>query len=102
MYAHLSRNIPSTIFCGSIFSEFLIIAQCTLTLEDFVPKASQLYTTIPDKICAETLVLVENSALRKVQFPFSMRFVLLFAKFSFWKENWELSRNLSFKLLGNS
>ena len=98
MYAHLSRNIPSKIFYGSIFSEFLIIARCTLILEDFVPKAS----TIPDKIWAETLVFVENSALRKVQFPFSMRFVLLFTKFSFWKKNWELSRNLSFKLLGNS
>ena len=98
MYAHLSRNIPSKIFYGSIFLEFLIIARCTLRLEDFVPKAS----TIPDKIWAETLVFVENSALRKVQFPFSMRFVLLFTKFSFWKKNWELSRNLSFKLLGNS
>ena len=98
MYAHLSRNIPSKIFYSSIFSEFLIIARCTLRLEDFVPKAS----TVPDKIWAETLVFVENSALRKVQFPFSMRFVLLFTKFSFWKKNWELSRNLSFKLLGNS
>ena len=30
-------------FYGSMFSEFLRIAQCRLRLTDFVPKASQLY-----------------------------------------------------------
>ena len=37
---YMSNNIPSSIFYGSIHSEFLRIARCT----DFVPKASQLYT----------------------------------------------------------
>ena len=40
---YLSINIPSSIFYGSIFSEFLGIARCALRLTDFVPKASQLY-----------------------------------------------------------
>ena len=39
----LSSNIPSSIFYGSIFSEFLRIARCTLRLEHFIPRASQLY-----------------------------------------------------------
>ena len=36
---YLSTNIPSSVFYGSIFSEFLEIAPCTLRLTDFVPKA---------------------------------------------------------------
>ena len=40
---YLSSNIPSSMFYGSIFSEFLQIARCTLRLTDFVPKVSQLY-----------------------------------------------------------
>ena len=32
---HLQSNIPSTIFYGSIFSEFLRIARCTLKLQHF-------------------------------------------------------------------
>ena len=38
---YLSSNIATTVFYGSMFSEFLRIAQCTLKLTDFVPKASQ-------------------------------------------------------------
>ena len=37
-------RIPLSIFCGSIFSEFLRIAQCTLRLKDCLRKASQFYT----------------------------------------------------------
>ena len=37
---YLSSNIPSSIFYGSIISEFLLIAPCTLILTDFVPKSS--------------------------------------------------------------
>ena len=37
-------RMPSPMFYGSIFSEFLRIAWCTLSLTDFMPKASQLYT----------------------------------------------------------
>ena len=40
---YLSSNIPSSIFYGSMFSEFLRIAQCTFRLTDFVAKASQLH-----------------------------------------------------------
>ena len=39
----LSGNIPSYVFYGSIMSEFLRIARCTLLLSDFVPRASALY-----------------------------------------------------------
>ena len=41
---HLSSNIPSSIFYGSVFSEFLRIARCTLIFEDFIPRASELYS----------------------------------------------------------
>ena len=40
---HLSSNIPSSVFYGSVFSEFLRIARCTLLLTDFTPRASELY-----------------------------------------------------------
>ena len=40
---HLQSNIPSSIFYGSIFSEFLRIARCTLRFQDFIPRASELY-----------------------------------------------------------
>ena len=41
---YLLSDIPSSIFYGSIFSEFLQIARSTIRLTNFVPKASQLYT----------------------------------------------------------
>jgi len=40
---HLQSNIPSSIFYGSIFSEFLRIARCTLKFQHFLPRASELY-----------------------------------------------------------
>ena len=40
----INENIPSTIFYGSIFSEFLRIARCTLKLEHFLARASELYS----------------------------------------------------------
>ena len=39
----LTGNIPSTMFYGSIMSEFLRIARCTLLLKDFVPRAKSLF-----------------------------------------------------------
>ena len=36
-------NIPSKIFYDSIFSELLRIARCTLKLEHFLPRTSELY-----------------------------------------------------------
>ena len=41
---HFESNIPSAIFYGSIFSEFVRIARCTLKLEPFLPRASELYS----------------------------------------------------------
>ena len=46
---HLSSNIPSTIFYGSILSEFLRIARSTLLFEDFLPKAYSLYERMIDQ-----------------------------------------------------
>ena len=40
---HQSSNIPTTIFYGSIFSEFLRIARCTLLFQDFIPRVSELF-----------------------------------------------------------
>ena len=40
---HFSSNIPSTTFYGSVFSEFLRIATCTLKINDFIPRASDLF-----------------------------------------------------------
>ena len=39
----LSSNIPSFIFYGSIFSEILRIARCTLLFSDFKPKIQELF-----------------------------------------------------------
>ena len=39
----LSGNIPAHVFYGSIMSEFLRIARCTLLLSDFIPRANALY-----------------------------------------------------------
>ena len=41
---HYEGNIPSTIFYGSIFSEFLCIARYTLKLDHFLPRGSELYS----------------------------------------------------------
>ena len=38
----LSGNIPSHVFYGSVMSEFLRIARCTLYYADFLPVASNL------------------------------------------------------------
>ena len=39
----LSSNIPSFIFYGSIMSEFLRVARCTLNYCDFIPKVQTLF-----------------------------------------------------------
>ena len=40
---HLLSNIPSSIFYGSILSEFLRIARCTLKLDDFLIRGKELF-----------------------------------------------------------
>ena len=41
---HFESNIQSTILHSSIISEFLRIAICTLKLDHFLPRASDLYS----------------------------------------------------------
>ena len=60
---YLLSDIPSSIFYGSIFSEFLQIARCTLRLTDFVPKASQLYTRMITQVGNKASILCQ---LKKV------------------------------------
>ena len=40
----LSSNIPSTIFSGSLFSEPLQIARCSLRTDDVIPRDSDLFS----------------------------------------------------------
>ena len=53
----LSGNIPSHIFYGSIMSEFLRIARCTLLFSDFIPKASALYRRMINQGGSQNIVL---------------------------------------------
>ena len=41
---HFESNIPSTVFYVSIFLEFMRIGRCTLKLEHFLARASELYS----------------------------------------------------------
>ena len=38
-----TSNIPTIIFYGSLFSEFLRIARCSLLFQDFIPRVLELY-----------------------------------------------------------
>ena len=54
---HKSSNIPFSIFYGSIFSEFLRVARCTLLFEDFIPKASELFRRLENQGGKENIIL---------------------------------------------
>ena len=41
---HLSSNMPSTISSGSIFSELLRMARCSLKTKNFKPRATDLFS----------------------------------------------------------
>ena len=41
---HLSSNTPTAIFYGSIFSELLRIAKCTLTIKNFILKVAESFS----------------------------------------------------------
>ena len=60
---YLSSNIPSSIFYGSIFSDFLQIAWCTLRLRDFVSEASQLYTKMITQLGNKASILRQIKSL---------------------------------------
>ena len=66
---YLTSNIPSSIFYGSIFSEFLRIARCTLLCDDFIPRASDLYNRMVSQGGKCTLVLkqIKKAVLRYPQ-----------------------------------
>ena len=53
----LSGNIPSYVFYGSIMSEFLRIARCTLLLSDFIPRASALFKRMMKQGGSKNMVL---------------------------------------------
>ena len=55
----LSGNIPSYVFYGSIMSEFLRIARCTLLLSDFVPRAKNLYKRMVSQGGSKNKVLAQ-------------------------------------------
>ena len=42
--ALLSSSIPSTISSGSTFSKLLRIARCSLRIDDFIPRDSDLFS----------------------------------------------------------
>ena len=46
---HLSGNIPSHVFYGSVMSEFLRIARSTKLYEDFIPVASKLFNRMKNQ-----------------------------------------------------
>ena len=52
-----SGNIPSHVFYGSIMSEFLRIARCTLLLSDFLPRANSLYRRMMNQGGSRNMVL---------------------------------------------
>ena len=53
----LTGNIPDHVFYGSIMSEFLRIARCTLKLSDFIPRAQVLLKRMLTQGGSEMMVL---------------------------------------------
>ena len=53
----LSGNIPSHVFYGTIMSEFLRIARCTLLLPDFISKANVLYKRMLNQGGTQNMVM---------------------------------------------
>ena len=52
-----SGNIPSHVFYGSVMSEFLRIARCTMLYGDFLPVASKLFKRMSNQGGSEALIL---------------------------------------------
>ena len=68
----LNGNIPSHVFYGSIMSEFLRIARCTLKYSDFLPSAISLFKRMISQGGSESLILrqIEKAITRHPE-PFS-------------------------------
>ena len=69
-----SSNIPTVIFYGSIFSEFLRIARCSLLFQDFLPRATELFTRM------KAQGGVSNIILKQIKKAIS-RYPSVFSKF---------------------
>ena len=57
----LNGNIPSHVFYGSIMSEFLRIARCTLLYSDFLPSAISLFKRMVSQGGSNSLILKQIS-----------------------------------------
>ena len=55
----LSGNIPSYVFYGSVMSEFLRIARCTLLYSDFLPSIISLFKRMINQGESETKLLLQ-------------------------------------------
>ena len=73
---HFESNIPSTIFYGSIFSKFLRIARCTLKLEHFLPRASELYLRMLSQ--GENQSCINKQILKFSQTPSRTKNIFIF------------------------
>ena len=67
---YLSSNVPSLVFYSSVFSVLLRIAQYTLILTDFVPKASQLSSRMVTEGVNKASILRHNNQ-RNIYVPTS-------------------------------
>ena len=68
----LSGNIPSHVFYGSIVSEFLRIARCTLLYSDFLPSAVNLFKRMISQGGSQSRILKQiTKAMSRHPEPFS-------------------------------
>ena len=68
----LSGNIPSHVFYGSVMSEFLRIARCTLPYSDFLPSAISLFKRMINQGGSDSLILKQISkAINRHPQPFA-------------------------------
>jgi hypothetical protein len=67
----LSGNIPSHVFYGSIMSEFLRIARCTLLYSDFLSSAISLFKRMINQGGSEEQILKQiRKAVTRHPLPF--------------------------------
>ena len=67
----LGGNIPSHVFYGSVMSEFLRIARCTLRYADFLPVASSLFRRMANQGGSKVKILQQISkAIGRNPIPF--------------------------------
>ena len=68
----LSGNIPKHVFYGSVMSEFLRIARCTLRYSDFLPSAISLFKRMIGQGGSKSLILKQISkAINRHPLPFT-------------------------------